>query len=168
MNIVALEIERKFLVKSDAWQQRGGTCTHIVQAYIALGEQAQVRVRILNGEQAVLTVKSREPGMTRAEFEYPVPVTDAQAMLPLRTGSLIEKTRTAVNQEGLLWEVDTFSGDLSGLVLAEVELDDAARKIALPDWIGREVTDDPQYYNAALAVSGVVPAEQDEEAGCEA
>lgn len=164
---MGVEIERKFLVKSDAWQQHGGERTHIVQAYIAQGEKAQVRVRIRNGEHAVLTVKSREPGLRRAEFEYPIPIADARAMLRLRTGSLVEKTRTAVRHGGLLWEVDVFSGDLSGLILAEVELDEGGQNVALPCWVGREVTDDPRYYNAALALSGTVPVERDEEADCE-
>lgn len=165
---MGLEIERKFLVNNDAWQRQDGTRSHIVQAYIALGEKAHVRVRIHDHQRAVLTLKSRAPGVRRAEFEYPVPLADARAMLPLRSGSLVEKTRTTVQHEGLLWEVDVFSGDLSGLVLAEVELDDVAREVKLPAWIGREVTDDPRYYNAALAMSGTVPVEQDEKASCEA
>lgn len=164
---MALEIERKFLVTSDAWRQERGTRTNIVQAYIALDERVQVRVRIQNGENAVLTIKSREPGLVRTEFEYSIPIDDARAMLPLRTGSLIEKTRTAISHGGRRWEVDVFSGDLAGLVLAELELDDAARAVLLPDWIGREVTGNPRYYNAALAVSGAVPVEQDEEVDCE-
>lgn len=157
---MGLEIERKFLVKSDAWQRQGETRTQIVQAYIALGDKASVRVRIHDDENAVLTVKSREPGLIRAEFEYRIPVADARAMLPLRTGSLIEKTRTVVRHEGQVWEVDVFSGNLTGLVLAEVELHAAVGDVPLPQWIGREVTGDARYYNAALAVSGSVPQAQ--------
>lgn len=164
---MAQEIERKFLVKDDAWKELGGERTRIVQAYIASGEKAQLRVRIRDDEMAVLTVKSRDPGMVRAEFEYPIPIADARAMLALRSGSLIEKTRTVLRHADVQWEVDVFEGKLQGLVIAEVELDDAAGDVELPPWVGREVTDDPRYYNAALAMSGTVPAEQ-EEADCDA
>ena len=153
------EIERKFLVAGDGWRLGGGKRIDIVQAYIAQGKKAQVRVRIINGETAVLTVKDRAAGPVRAEFEYPVPIADARAMLALRTGSLIEKTRTIVPVGGMHWEVDVFRGELDGLVLAEIELDDAARELTLPPWAGREVTSDPRYYNAALAISGAVPVE---------
>lgn len=153
------EIERKFLVGGEGWRLDGGKRIDIVQAYVALGEKAQVRVRIIDGETAVLTVKDRAAGPVRAEFEYPIPIADARAMLALRTGSLIEKTRTIVPIGGMHWEIDVFRGDLAGLVLAEIELDDAARELTLPPWAGQEVTNDPRYYNAALAISGTVPVE---------
>lgn len=153
------EIERKFLVTGDGWRLDGGKRFDIVQAYVAIGEKAQVRVRIIDGERAVLTIKDRAAGPERAEFEYPIPIADARAMLALRTGSLIEKTRTIVPVGAMQWEVDMFRGDLAGLVLAEIELDDAAPELTLPSWAGREVTSDPRYYNAALAISGTVPAE---------
>ena len=153
------EIERKFLVTGDGWRLSGAKRIDIVQAYVAIGEKAQVRVRIIDGESAVLTVKDRATGPIRVEFEYPIPIADARAMLALRTGSLIEKTRTIVPVGAMLWEVDMFRGDLAGLVLAEIELDDAAFALTLPPWTGREVTGDARYYNAALAMSGAVPAE---------
>lgn len=153
------EIERKFLVVGDGWRLEGGKQTSIMQAYVAMGEKAQVRVRIIDGETAKLTVKDRVPGAVRAEFEYAIPVEDARVMLALRTGGLIEKTRNIVPFGGMQWEVDVFGGALAGLVLAEVELDDAARHFTLPPWAGREVTGDARYYNAALAISGTVPVE---------
>jgi adenylate cyclase len=156
---VGQEIERKFLVAGDGWRLSSAKRIDIVQAYVAIGEKAQVRVRIIDGERAVLTVKDRVSGPVRAEFEYPIPVPDARAMLVLRTGCLIEKTRTIVPVGAMQWEVDMFRGDLTGLVLAEIELDDAAFALTLPPWAGREVTEDARYYNAALAMSGAVPAE---------
>lgn len=160
MNIaMGQEIERKFLVVEDDWKQAGGTRTDIVQAYIAMGEKAQVRVRIMDGKTAVLTVKGRGAGPVRAEFEYAIPVEDARAMLALRTAGLIEKTRNIVTVGGMRWEIDVFRGAFAGLVLAEIELAAADDALTLPSWVGREVTDDARYYNAALALSGRVPVE---------
>lgn len=161
------EIERKFLVTGDGWQREGGTSTDIVQAYLAFGDKAQVRVRIMDGESAVLTVKGIEAGLARAEYEYAIPVAEACAMLALCTGCVIEKKRTVIKCGALFWEVDVFGGAQAGLVLAEVELDDATRDVPLPSWIGREVTGDARYYNAALARNGTVPVEREEEADCE-
>lgn len=157
------EIERKFLVSGDGWRLSGTKRIDFVQAYVAISEKAQVRVRIIDGERAVLTVKDRATGPVRAEFEYPIPVADARAMLALRTGGLIEKTRTIVPVGAMRWEVDVFRGDLAGLVLAEIELDDAAHRLTPPPWAGREVTEDARYYNAALAISGRVPPEGHED-----
>jgi adenylate cyclase len=145
------EIERKFLVVGDAWRKKASHPATIVQGYLARGRQATVRVRIKDGRSATLTIKSRERGASRSEFEYRVPVKDAKALLELCGRSRIEKQRYTVAHGKLTWEVDVFTGAHDGLVLAEVELDDAEQPVALPSWIGEEVTSDPSYRNSALA-----------------
>ncbi|WP_411834604.1 CYTH domain-containing protein [Pseudoxanthomonas mexicana] len=152
-----LEIERKFLVTGDAWRDAAHEVIPMAQGYLNdlgamdRGEQkASVRVRI-QGEAAYLNLKSRELGHTRQEFDYRIPVTDAQALLALCVGGIVDKRRHLVRHEGHLWEVDEFLGDNAGLVVAEIELRDAAEPFARPAWAGREVTDAPRYYNLALA-----------------
>ncbi|WP_045767850.1 CYTH domain-containing protein [Xanthomonas albilineans] len=154
---MSIEIERKFLVAGDGWRTTTHAVIPMAQGYLndplalASGaEKASVRVR-LQGEQAFLNFKSRELGHTRQEFEYPLPLGDARALLALCVGGLIDKRRHLVQHQGHLWEVDEFLGDNAGLVVAEIELDSADERFARPDWIGAEVTDDRRYYNAALA-----------------
>lgn len=154
---MALEIERKFLVTGDAWRAAAHEVVPMAQGYINdmgamdRGEQkASVRVRI-QGEQAYLNLKSRELGHTRQEFDYSIPVDDARALLALCVGGLVDKRRHLVRHAGHLWEVDEFLGDNAGLVVAEIELDHADEAFERPDWLGDEVTDDPRYYNLALA-----------------
>lgn len=144
------EIERKFLVTSDAWRA-GARPTAIRQGYLCAGPTHVVRVRTY-GEKAFLTIKSGGVGMTRLEFEYEVPVADATVLLDvLCHRPLIEKTRFAVDVDGIAWVVDVFEGDNDGLVLAEVELESEEQAVALPPWAGAEVTGDPRYFNAALS-----------------
>jgi adenylate cyclase len=108
-------------------------------------------VRIL-GDTGYLTIKGKTAGFSRDEFEYPIPVTDARAMLEtLTTGGIVEKIRYSVEAHGMLWDVDEFLGANSGLVIAEVELDDEGQEIVLPEWAGEEVTGDVRYYNSRLA-----------------
>ena len=152
-----IEIERKFLVTSDAWRAAAHRVVPMAQGYIndqaALDEGAQrasVRVRIA-GDEAFLNIKSREIGHTRQEFDYPVPVADARALLALCMGGLVDKRRHYVEHAGHLWEVDEFLGDNAGLVVAEIELDAADQRFERPSWLGAEVTDDVRYYNLALA-----------------
>lgn len=152
-----LEIERKFLVTGDAWRAAAHEVVPMAQGYInGLGamdrgeQKASVRVRIQGG-QAYLNLKSRELGHTRQEFDYPIPVDDARALLALCVGGLVDKRRHLVRHAGHLWEVDEFLGDNAGLVVAEIELDHADEAFERPDWLGDEVTDDPRYYNLALA-----------------
>jgi adenylate cyclase len=109
-----------------------------------------VRVRIA-GERAFLTIKGAAIGATRAEFEYEIPVADARQLLPLCDGALVRKRRHVVEHAGNRWEVDEFEGDNTGLVVAELELQAAGQAFARPEWLGREVTDDPRYYNSSLA-----------------
>lgn len=145
------EIERKFQVSGDAWRRDVEASRHLRQAYLADTGAASIRVRIVGESSAFLTIKSAAPGRVRAEFEYAIPVADAEALLALRTGQLIEKVRHTVPCGGGDLIVDEFLGANEGLVIAEIELGDENTESVLPSWIGREVTDDPRYYNAGLA-----------------
>ncbi len=143
------EIERKYLLRGDGWKA-GAEGKRYRQGYLSAAVERNVRIRIA-GDRAFLTVKGRTRGITRLEFEYDVPLTDAERMLDeLCLQPLIEKTRYLVVYAGLTWEIDEFAGANAGLVVAEVELDDEAQAIELPPWVGREVTDDPRYLNANL------------------
>lgn len=154
---MGIEIERKYLVTGEGWRTAAHAVIPMAQGYLndtasldSGAQKASVRVRI-QGEQAFLNMKSREIGPTRQEFDYPIPVDDARALLALCVGGLIDKRRHLVEHAGLLWEVDEFLGENAGLVVAEVELEHADQAIALPDWAGAEVTDEVRYYNLALA-----------------
>jgi adenylate cyclase len=143
---MGFEIERKFLVTHDGWRGQG-TAIRICQGYLA-SEAVTVRVRRA-GDQAFLTIKG-EGGLVRPEFEYPIPLEDAEQLLLLCRRPLIEKIRHAVAHGGVVWQVDEFLGENAGLVIAEAELADARQELSLPDWIGAEVTNDPGYRNASL------------------
>ena len=152
-----IEIERKFLVTGDAWRAAAHDVVPMAQGYLndlatvdSGAMRTSVRVRIA-GDDAFLNLKSRELGHTRQEFDYPIPVADARALLALCVGGVIDKRRHYVNHAGHLWEVDEFLGDNAGLVVAEIELDSANEHFAMPQWAGREATDAPRYYNLALA-----------------
>lgn len=145
------EIERKFLVRGDAWKKLATDHTRIRQAYLTSDGKASIRVRIKDDGGATLTVKSRGAELRRLELEYKVPTLEAEAMLALCTGALVEKVRHLVPWNGLTWEIDVFEGDNDGLTIAEVELRDEHQRVDLPDWIGAEVTGQPQYYNSYLA-----------------
>lgn len=147
---MAVEIERKFLVIGDGWRQ-GAVGKPYCQGYIRTQEQATVRVRTV-GPIGYLTIKGPSQGISRMEFEYEIPGDDANQMLTtLCDRPLIEKIRYLVQYEGMQWEVDEFSGENSGLVLAEVELEHPQQSLSLPDWIGQEVSHDGRYFNANLA-----------------
>jgi adenylate cyclase len=148
---MSFEIERKFLVRGEAWRAHVTHAVAIRQAYLALEAKSSIRVRIRGNESATLTIKSRGAALKRLELEYPVPVLDAERMLVLRHGAVIEKTRHLVPHGTLTWEVDVFEGDNEGLVIAEIELREEAQHVALPPWAGAEITGRPQYYNSALA-----------------
>ncbi len=154
-----VEIERKFLVVSDAWRSAAGPGEAIRQGYLTAPSHPRgvtVRVR-RQGPAAWLTVKG--PGsLARAEFEVPIPPEDADAMLDSLCGPAVEKTRHPVPHAGHLWTVDVFAGRLAGLVLAEVELADPADSPAPPPWAGAEVTTDVRYRNNALAEAEAPPA----------
>jgi len=146
---MAIEIERKFLVRDDKWR-RQGEGSHYRQGYLSTVPGRTVRVRVAAGK-GYLTIKGKTVNAGRAEYEYVIPLQDADAMLDeLCERPLIEKTRYRIDYRGLVWEVDEFEGENAGLVIAEVELASADQEVALPDWIGEEVTADPRYYNANL------------------
>src|ERR1700760_1029202 len=148
---MAFEIERKFLVIGDAWQQSISGESYIRQAYLTGRDKASIRVRIRDNRTATLTVKSRGADLKRLELEYEIPVLDAEAMLPLRYGAIIEKRRAIVSVQGHVWEVDTFLGENAGLILAEIELVAVNETFPKPPWAGAEVTTQASYYNSALA-----------------
>jgi CYTH domain-containing protein len=145
---MAFEIERKFLVVGDDWRQGSGTL--LAQGYLNRDRDRTVRVRIA-GDEAFLTIKGANAGATRAEFEYAIPPADARELLALSDGPIVQKRRRVIAHEGFNWEVDEFLGDNAGLVVAEIELQTEDQDFAKPDWVGREVTGDPRYYNSSLA-----------------
>jgi adenylate cyclase len=146
---MGLEIERKFLVANDDWRQ-GAQGVRMSQGYLCADAERVVRVRI-EGERAVLTIKGKTVGISRAEWEYPIPVADARAMLDkLCEQPLIDKIRYRIPIEGLVWEVDEFFGDNAGLIVAEVELESEQQTFARPAWLGEEVSHDRRYANANL------------------
>lgn len=150
---MAVEIERKFLIRSDAWRAYAVSVMPMRQGYVAATPDRSVRVRIA-GPAAWLTLKFGGPGLSREEYEYAIPVPEAEAMLA-HTANQVVKDRHLVPWEHLAFEIDVFHGRLTGLVLAELEIGAGPSPAALPDWLGREVTDDPRYYNAVLARDGV-------------
>ncbi len=149
---MALEIERKFLLSSDAWRDLVTQSTLFRQGYLTPGVEgtkASVRVRV-EGERGVLNVKSVRMGIQRHEYEYEIPLVDANEMLDTLCGAIIEKTRHLVPLGAHVWEIDEFHGDNAGLIVAEIELSAADEAFAQPAWVGGEVTDDARYYNVAL------------------
>ncbi len=148
---MGFEVERKFLVCGDGWKGLVTQRTQIRQAYLAPNGKASVRVRIEDDRAATLTIKNRGAGMRRLELEYTIPVLEAELLVSLRSGAVIEKVRHIVPFSGATWEVDVFGGENAGLVIAEVELRDEHQHVDLPPWVGAEVTGQAQYYNGSLA-----------------
>jgi adenylate cyclase len=147
---MSFEIERKFLVRGNDWRALVSSQTTIRQAYLASGTKSSTRIRIRGDGTATLTIKSRPADLRRMELEYPIPVLQAEALMQLREGSIVEKTRYVVPHGSLAWEIDVFAGDNLGLIIAEIELKDVDQPVDVPAWIGREVTAQPQYYNSYL------------------
>ncbi len=145
------EIERKFLVASDGWRRGADQGRRLRQAYLAETERAVVRVRIEDDQRGFLTVKSAAPGLTRTEIECPLDVSEAETLIELRQGSVLNKTRFHIRHAGRIWEVDVYSGDNDGLVVAEIELAREDEAVELPPWLGEEVTGAARYYAARLA-----------------
>ncbi len=148
------EIERKFLVQGDGWRTAQGL--RYRQGYLSTEKARTVRVRLVestaNGEGwGYLTIKGQSSGASRAEYEYEIPVQDARELLTdLCHQPLIEKVRYTLTEGDATWEVDEFLGVNAGLIMAEIELDSVEQTFARPPWLGREVTDDPRYYNSNL------------------
>ena len=145
---MSTEIERKFLVDGIEWKL--GIGVPYCQGYLNPNKERTVRVRIA-GDKAFLTIKGITKGISRPEFEYEIPVSDAEQLLKICDGPLIQKTRYVVNYKGNIWEVDEFSGENEGLIIAEIELQDEAQLFERPSWVGKEVSDDPRYFNSNLA-----------------
>jgi adenylate cyclase len=145
---VGLEIERKFLVQDESWRGLGEK-VFLSQGYLSSDPDRIVRVR-LQGEQAFLTIKGRAQGISRSEWEYAIPVEEAQAMLASLCTVRIEKWRHKIMIDGLLWEVDEFLGANAGLVVAEVELLSEMQEFIKPTWLGQEVSNDHRYANSSL------------------
>jgi len=143
------EIERKFLVRGDAWRTLAKG-TSYRQGYLNSAKERTVRIRTID-DKAFLTIKGLTVGATRSEYEYAIPLADCNAMLDaLAEKPLIEKTRYKVPFAGLTWEIDEFFGDNAGLVVAEVELDSEGQAVTKPEWVGEEVSADPRYFNSNL------------------
>ena len=146
---MGLEIERKYLVINDTYKTSAIRSIEISQAYLSDNPDCTVRVRV-SGERGYITVKSRNDGAVRHEWEYAVPAGDAAEMTRIAVSGCIAKTRYIVPFASHTWEVDVFHGALDGLVVAEIELGSADETFELPDFVGKEVTGDARYYNSAL------------------
>ncbi|TJW10539.1 MAG: CYTH domain-containing protein [Mesorhizobium sp.] len=149
------EVERKFLVSGAEWRNLVEADIRIRQFYLAAESGRTVRVRISDDASAELTLKFGGTGRERDEFEYPIPLAEAQQMQAFAIGHVIEKTRHHVRHRGYLYEVDVFGGMLAGLVVAELETPEDVPDEKLPDWLGREVTGEQRFYNASLALGGI-------------
>lgn len=144
-----IEIERKFLLKNDNWRE-GAVGVHYKQAYLNEKGDNTVRVRI-EGDKAKLTIKGKSSNISRLEFEYDIPMEDAEALFTLAKTPIVEKYRYKIMYAGNCWEVDEFLGMNRGLVVAEIELESETQSFEKPDWIGMEVSGDKRYTNANLA-----------------
>ncbi len=163
---MAREIERKFLVKGEAWKQQAYAKKHYAQGYLndihQLGSKSSIRVRI-EDDRGMLNIKSLEIGLSRDEYEYEIPLADAEKMLKtLAVGPIVEKIRYFVKVGQHTWEVDEFLGDNKGLVVAEVELESEEQDFELPAWAGEEVTHERRYYNVSLSQTPYSEWSQDE------
>lgn len=148
---MAIEIERKFLIRDDSWRSQAKHSVRYRQAYLNHETSCSVRVRI-SGEAAWLNIKGATIGAERLEFEYEIPLQDAHDMLDkLSKTPVLEKVRYFVEAGPHTFEIDVFEGDNAGLVVAEIELDEVGEHFERPDWLGLEVTEDPRYYNTQLA-----------------
>ncbi len=148
---MAMEIERKFLVKNEMWREGIVSDSVLKQGYLSSQPSATVRVRI-DGQQAFLTIKSKTIGISRAEFEYPIPLADADDMLQaIAQKPLIDKIRYKVRCGKHVWDLDIFKGENLGLIVAEVELNHEDEAFLLPPWVGEEVSGDSRYFNSNLA-----------------
>lgn len=148
-----VEIERKFLVANDAWRSGVTGVRQIKQAYLMNTDRISVRVRIVAGEGAWLTMKTGQYGLSRHEYQYPIPINDAEDLIEHRQGAIIAKTRHHVPSGSLIWEIDVFEGANSGLLIAEIEIPAIDCAFERPGWLGEEITQSSQYYNSELALN---------------
>ena len=146
---MGIEIERKFLLSSEAWRELGEPVL-LRQGYLSSNADRVVRVRT-EGDKGTITIKGRSSGAARGEWEYDIPLQDANELLErLSEKPLIEKYRRRIAFAGNVWEVDEFFGENAGLAFAEIELESEDQAFEKPAWIGDEVTDDRRYYNSSL------------------
>ncbi|MGY3791811.1 CYTH domain-containing protein [uncultured Aquimarina sp.] len=147
-----IEIERKFLVKSNAYKQEANRSTHIVQGFLNTDPDRTVRIRIKD-EQAFITIKgkSNETGTSRYEWEKNIPVEDAKNLIKICEQGVIKKIRYEIPSGDHVFEVDEFFDENQGLIIAEIELQDENEAFDKPNWLGDEVTGDPKYYNSQLS-----------------
>jgi adenylate cyclase len=145
-----MEIERKFLLHAERWAAlKKPNPKKIIQAYLVNTPEKTVRVRI-KGNTGYLTIKGPTKGIRRSEFEYEIPLMDAEALIAQFAEKVIDKDRYELLYEGKIWEVDVFHGKLEGLLLAEIELEDEKESFSIPEWVSSEVSHDPEYFNARL------------------
>lgn len=150
---MAIEIERKFLVSGSGWKSLIECSKTFEQAYLSLNDHCVVRIRVSDRNKCILGIKQSKIGMSRAEYEYEIPLADGREMInTLAIGSPIIKHRHMVTYEGYRWEIDEFQGVNRGLVVAEIELENESDFFSIPPWLGREVTAESRYYNASLAL----------------
>ena len=150
---MALEIEHKFLLANEDWRLAVEKSTQYKQGYLSSQPTSSIRVRIADN-QAWLNIKSATIGTQRLEFEYKIPLADAKEIISTLCGKpILEKTRHFVPYDGNLWEIDEFSGENQGLVIAEIELAEVGQNFTKPPWLGAEVTQDLRYYNNNLALN---------------
>lgn len=147
---MSIEIEHKYIVVDDSYKKSAVKCLHICQGYLSKYKERTVRIRIAD-DSAFITIKGKNKGDTRAEFEYEIPMNDAESMLKsLCIQPVLEKYRHIVEYNGNKWEIDEFKGALDGLVLAEIEIPFSEYKYDIPPFIGKNVTNDVRYYNSNL------------------
>jgi adenylate cyclase len=148
---MAQEIERKFLLSSDAWRDQVASAQRMVQGYLQRGEDTAIRVRIA-GDAAWLNIKKSIDGVHRLEYEYPIPLADAEELLAqVVLRPVIDKTRHLVHIGPHTWEIDEFHGENDGLIVAEIELEHADEAFERPAWLGQEVSTDRRYFNSSLS-----------------
>ncbi|WP_313612092.1 CYTH domain-containing protein [Agrobacterium sp.] len=153
---MAKEIERKFLVSGDGWKTKVSSSMTFRQGYVVSTENRSVRIRIVNDEDATLTIKIGASSLVRDEYEYSVPIADAEELIGTAIGNVIQKTRHLVEHKAFTWEVDVFEGVYGGLVVAEVELNSVDDNPEMPEWLGQEVTGDKRYSNQFLATENLL------------
>lgn len=147
---MGIEIERKYLITNESWQEHADEGINIVQGYMGSNAKSSIRIRI-NGDSANLNIKSKTIGIQRSEYDYAIPLDEAKEMLEnLCDKPYVEKTRYHVDYKGHEWEIDVFAGENAGLIVAEIELSSTQEHFELPEWLGDEVSDDPRYYNICL------------------
>lgn len=147
---MAVEIERKYLLLNDSWRDEVSRSQRMAQAYFANTDKSSLRVRIA-GDKAWLNIKGMTIGASRPEYEYEIPLADAEQQLALCMPGQIDKTRHYVERDGLVWEIDEFHGENQGLIVAEVELESEDQSFEKPAWVKVEVTGEARYYNVMLA-----------------